>query len=86
MAKIKLTKSVVDAATFRAKEYELRDIAVPGFLLKVTPAGRKIFMLQYRTKGPKRGENSCPRRLQREGPLHEVHRRLLETKEPAANC
>ena len=49
MAKIKLTKSVVDAATFRAKEYELRDIAVPGFLLKVTPAGRKIFMLQYRT-------------------------------------
>jgi len=49
MAKIKFTKSVVDATTFRAKEYELRDTAVPGFLLKVTPAGRKIFMLQYRT-------------------------------------
>jgi hypothetical protein len=40
MAKIKLTKSVVDAVTFRAKEYELRDTVVPGFLLKVTPAGR----------------------------------------------
>ncbi|MGQ0582211.1 MAG: tyrosine-type recombinase/integrase [Reyranella sp.] len=49
MAKIKLTKSAVDAATFRAKEYELRDTVVPGFLLKVTPAGRKVFMVQYRT-------------------------------------
>jgi len=54
MAKIKLTKSVVDAATFRAKEFELRDIAVPGFLLKVTPSGRKIFMLQYRTNAGER--------------------------------
>ena len=49
MAKIKLTKTAVDAATFGAKEYELRDTVVPGFLLKVTPAGRKIFMVQYRT-------------------------------------
>jgi integrase len=49
MAKIKLTKTVVDAAMLRAKEYELRDTVVPGFLLKVTPAGRKIFMVQYRT-------------------------------------
>ena len=54
MAKIKLTKSVVDAATFRAKAYELRDTVVPGFLLKVTPAGRKIFMLQYRTNAGER--------------------------------
>ena len=49
MAKIKLTKTAVDAATFGAKEYELRDTVVPGFLLKVTRAGRKIFMVQYRT-------------------------------------
>ena len=42
--KIKLPKTAVDAATFAAKEYELRDTVVPGFLLKVTPAGRKIFM------------------------------------------
>jgi phenylpyruvate tautomerase PptA (4-oxalocrotonate tautomerase family) len=39
MAKIKLTKTAVDAATARAKDYELRDTIVPGFLLKVTPAG-----------------------------------------------
>jgi len=49
MGNTKLTKTVVDAATLRMKEYELRDTVVPGFLLKVTPAGRKVFMLQYRT-------------------------------------
>lgn len=49
MAKLKLTKTAVDAATPREREYELRDTIVPGFLLKVTPAGRKIFMLQYQT-------------------------------------
>jgi hypothetical protein len=27
---------------------------VPGFLVKVTPAGRKIFMLQYRTNAGER--------------------------------
>lgn len=54
MAKIKLTKTTVDAATYGAKEYELRDTVVPGFLLKVTPAGRKIFMVQYRTNAGER--------------------------------
>src|SRR5262245_8843130 len=54
MAKIKLTKTAVDAATFGDKDYELRDTVVPGFLLKVTPAGRKIFMVQYRTNAGER--------------------------------
>ncbi|MCE1169770.1 MAG: Arm DNA-binding domain-containing protein, partial [Azovibrio sp.] len=49
MAKIKLTKSVVDAAQARTCDVELRDTIVPGFLCKVTPTGRKVFMLQYRT-------------------------------------
>ena len=49
MAKIKLTKTVVDAAATKDRDYELRDTIVPGFLLKVTPAGGKIFMLQYMT-------------------------------------
>lgn len=49
MAKIKLTKSAVDAAQPQACDLELRDTLVPGFLCKVTPSGRKVFMLQYRT-------------------------------------
>ncbi len=49
MAKIKLTKSVVDAAQAQTCDVELRDTTVPGFLCKVTPTGRKVFMLQYRT-------------------------------------
>ncbi|WP_070155779.1 tyrosine-type recombinase/integrase [Sphingobium phenoxybenzoativorans] len=49
MAKIKLTKSVVDAAQAQTCDVELRDTIVPGFLCKVTPSGRKVFMLQYRT-------------------------------------
>jgi integrase len=49
MPKVKLTKTAVDTAGPRARDYELRDTLVPGFLLKVTPTGRKIFMIQYRT-------------------------------------
>ena len=49
MAKIKLTKTVVDAAQARECDVELRDTTVPGFMCKVTPKGRKVFMLQYRT-------------------------------------
>jgi len=48
MAKIKLTKMVVEAAKPRAPAVELRDTIVPGFLYKITPAGRRVFMLQYR--------------------------------------
>ena len=54
MAKIKLTKSAVDAAKPEAQAIELRDTLVPGFLCKITPAGRKVFMLQYRTNAGER--------------------------------
>ena len=58
MAKIKLTKSVVDSAEPEAHDVELRDTLVPGFLCKVTPAGRKVFMLQYRTNAGDRRKPS----------------------------
>ena len=54
MAKIKLTKSVVDAVQAQAQPIKLRDTLVPGFMCKVTPTGRKIFMLQYRTNAGER--------------------------------
>lgn len=47
MSRIKLTKTLVEAARPRERDYELRDALTPGFLLKVTPAGGKVFMLAY---------------------------------------
>ncbi|AZD30333.1 Integrase [Pseudomonas chlororaphis] len=40
MAKIKLTRSAVDAAKPQAQAVELRDTLVPGFLGKIIPSGR----------------------------------------------
>ena len=47
MAKIKLTKTIVDAACPKDRDFELRDTTIPGFLVKITPTGRKIFMVAY---------------------------------------
>lgn len=49
MPSLKLTKSAVDSARPGTTDYELRDTIVPGFFCKITPAGRKVFMLSYRT-------------------------------------
>jgi integrase len=54
MTSIKLTKTTADSAAPQLKDYELRDTVTPGFLLKVTPAGRKVFMIQYRTNAGER--------------------------------
>jgi integrase len=54
VAKTKLTTSTVEGASPTRMAYELRDTAVPGFLLKVTPTGSKVFMLAYRTTGGRR--------------------------------
>lgn len=54
MATVKLTKTAVESARATGKDYELRDTLVPGFLCKVTAAGSKVFMLQYRTNAGER--------------------------------
>jgi len=54
VAKIKLTKTVVETAKPQAQAVELRDTVVLGFLCKITPAGRRVFMLQYRTNAGER--------------------------------
>ncbi len=54
MAKIMLTKIAVEAAQPQAKDVELRDTVVPGFLCKTTPEGRRVFMRQYRTNAGER--------------------------------
>jgi integrase len=48
---VKLTKRVVEAADFGASDQYLWDAEVKGFGLKITPAGRKVFVFQYRMGG-----------------------------------
>lgn len=55
MAVMKLTKQTIESAAAGPEPYELRDTEVSGFLCKITPSGRKVFMLAYRNKhGQKR--------------------------------
>jgi len=49
MPSVKITKTAVETAKPASRDYELRDTSLAGFRCKVTPAGRKVFMLQYRT-------------------------------------
>lgn len=47
----KLTKRVIEAAPAEARDTFLWDDALKGFGVKVTPSGRRIYLLQYRTGG-----------------------------------
>jgi integrase len=49
----RITKRLVDAALPAAKDRFIFDAEVKGFGLKVTPLGRKVYVLQYRMGGRK---------------------------------
>lgn len=51
MPNSRITKRTVDAAAPGAREYVVWDPALKGFGLKVTPAGRKVYLVQYRIGG-----------------------------------
>jgi integrase len=51
MPRIKLTKSAIDALPTPAKDVVYWDAGSPGFGVKVTPKGRKAFIVLYRTAG-----------------------------------
>ena len=51
MPRVKLTKSVIDDLPTSAKDIVYWDSACPGFGVKVTPAGRKVFVVLFRTGG-----------------------------------
>ena len=51
MPRARLTKSVIDAIPTPASELVYWDETLPGFGVKVTPAGRKVFVVLYRTAG-----------------------------------
>ncbi len=49
--KVKLTKRTADSAKFGERDLFLWDSVLPGFGLKVTPKGRRVFVLQYWVNG-----------------------------------
>jgi hypothetical protein len=51
MPSIRLTKSAIDALPTLQKDNVYWDSGLPGFGLKVTPKGRKVFIVLYRTGG-----------------------------------
>jgi integrase len=51
MARDKLTKTTVDKAKHGQRDAFIWDSDLPGFGLKITPAGRKVYVLQYRFLG-----------------------------------
>lgn len=51
MAAGRITKRAVDAAGARKADSYVWDHELPGFGLKVTPAGRKVYLVQYRLGG-----------------------------------
>src|ERR1700693_456392 len=51
MPTVKLTKSAIDALPTPAKDVVYWDSGSPGFGVKVTPKGRKVFIVLYRTAG-----------------------------------
>ena len=51
MPKARLTKRLIDGRVPKPKDYICWDADLPGFGCKVTPPGKKIFIVQYRLGG-----------------------------------
>jgi integrase len=51
MPRIRLTKSAIDALPTSKSDVVYWDAGCPGFGVKVTPKGRKVFIVLYRTAG-----------------------------------
>ena len=51
MPRVKLTKNAINSLPISATDTIYWDAACPGFGVKVTPKGRKVFVVLYRTGG-----------------------------------
>src|SRR5882724_2704789 len=51
MPRIKLTKTTIDALPTPKSDVVYWDAGCPGFGVKVTPKGKKVFIVLYRTGG-----------------------------------
>ena len=67
MPRIKLTKRVIDDLAPCDKDAFYWDADITGLALKITPKGRKVFMVQYRPGG-----RGTPTRMMFIGPYGEV--------------
>jgi hypothetical protein len=64
MPRLRLTKAAIDALPIAAKDTVYWDAGLPGFGAKVTPQGRKVFIVLYRTAGAgSRLRKSCSREV-----------------------
>jgi len=57
---VRLTKTVVEKAGVRDARYDLWDVELAGFGLRIEKSGTKTFIIRYRTDG---GGRSAPRRF-----------------------
>ena len=60
MPKLHLTKSVIDELQPLSSDVVYWDDSLPSFGLKITPTGRKVFIVLYRTKAASTGSASIP--------------------------
>ncbi len=51
MPRVRLTKSVIDSLQTRQVDTVYWDEGLPGFGIKVTPKGKKVFLVLYRVAG-----------------------------------
>jgi len=68
-----INKTNVDSEQPGVRDRFLWDEALPGFGLKITPAGSKVYVYQYRCSAPGEAAKTTPRRytIGKHGPLME---------------
>ncbi|MGE4255164.1 MAG: Arm DNA-binding domain-containing protein [Xanthobacteraceae bacterium] len=74
MPRLKLTKSAIDALPTPAADTVYWDAASPGFGVKVTPKGRKVFVVLYRTGGAGSRLRKSPAHRHRAKDARQSHR------------
>src|SRR5262245_1597987 len=82
MPTVKLTKSSIDDLTPNSKDTVYWDASLPGFGVKVTPKGRKVFILLYRTTDASRQLRKYT--IGRYGPITLISARIAAQKILAA--
>src|SRR6266699_7233678 len=91
MPRVKLAKTVIDTLPTPSKDIVHWDTGCPGFGVKVTPKGRRVFIVLYRTAGAGSrwrkytiGPYGRVTLHQARAAAQKVHTARLEGRDPAA--